>query len=99
MNGSSADANDTRDAVIKTTSLVMCNVTHPSYNYVVQRGHSVYVSESLGPGQLARHERCMWHRAFARYPNSVRTVVIDRRKLYTLTDRVLCPGLVTARDM
>jgi hypothetical protein len=38
------------------------------------------VSESLGPGQLARHRCCMWHRAFPRYPKSVRTVVVETRE-------------------
>ena len=75
-----------RKTLDETTSLVVCNVAHPvgicsdaaSYKYVVQGGHSVYVSESLGPGQLARHRCCMWHRASPRYPKSVRTVVVER---------------------
>ena len=69
----SADAKDTRQddkvwwCVTQHITAGICGDA-ASYKYVAQGGHSVYVSESLGPGQLARHRCCMWHRAFARSP-------------------------------
>ena len=81
----SADANDTRQddkvwwCVTQHITAGICGDA-ASYKYVAQCDHSRYVSESLGPGQLARHRCCMWHRAFPRYPKSVRTVVVETRE-------------------